>query len=142
MEGKTRSLGLDIGDKRIGVALSDSGGILASPFTIIDGEDEQQALEAIIDIINQHQVGQIVVGLPRLMSGNLGEQAEKVTAFVLKLSGRTQVPLEFRDERLTTVSAKRLMRAASTRRTRKKVRDDAVAATLILQSYLDEAENS
>jgi len=127
-----------MGDKRIGVALSDPGGILASPFTIIDRRDERQDVEAIIDIIDQHQVKQIVVGLPRSMDGSIGEQAEKVEAFVQILSSHTQVPVEFRDERLTTVSAKRLMRAASTKKTRRRARDDAVAAALILQGYLDE----
>ena len=139
----TRSLGLDIGDKRIGVALSDPGNILASPFTIIDRKEDRQALEAIINIIKQHQVKQIVAGLPRSMDGSTGKQAEKVTAFVQKLCSLTEVPLVFRDERLTTVSAKRLMQAASTKKTRKttrgKARDDAIAAALILQSYLDEA---
>lgn len=134
----TRSLGLDIGDRRIGVALSDPGGILASPFTIIECRGERQDIEAIIDIINQHQVGQIVVGLPRSMNGSIGRQAEKVKAFVERLCSHTEVPLEFRDERLTTVSAKRLMQAARTKKTRRKVRDDAVAAALILQGYLDE----
>ncbi len=137
----TRSLGLDIGDRRIGVALSDSGGILASPFTIIDRRDEQQALEAIINIVSQHQVGQIVVGLPRSMDGSIGKQAEKVKAFTQELSNHTEVPVEFRDERLTTVSAKRLMQAARTKKTRRKVRDDAVAAALILQGYLDETRS-
>ena len=123
------------------MALSDSGGILASPFTIIDRRDEGQALEAIINIISQHQVGQIVVGLPRSMDGSIGKQAEKVQAFSQKLRSYTEVPMEFRDERLTTVSAKRLMQAASTKKTRRKARDDAVAAALILQSYLDETQN-
>ncbi|MFC2025044.1 Holliday junction resolvase RuvX [Chloroflexota bacterium] len=137
---KTRSLGLDIGDKRIGVALSDPGGILASPFTIIERKEERQALEAIIEIINQHQVEKIVVGLPRSMDGSLGNQAEKVETFVQTLCSLTEVPIEFRDERLTTVSAKRLMQAAGTRKTKRKARDDAIAATLILQGYLDEAQ--
>ncbi|MFC1943728.1 Holliday junction resolvase RuvX [Chloroflexota bacterium] len=137
----TRSLGLDIGDKRIGVALSDPGGILASPFIIIDRVDEKQALEAIIDIINQHQVGQIVAGLPRSMDGSTGKQAEKVMAFVQELSSHIEVPVEFRDERLTTVSAKRLMQAARTKKTKRKIRDDAIAAALILQSYLDETHS-
>ena len=139
MEGhKTRSLGLDVGDKRIGVALSDSMGILASPFTIIDGSDEGQALEAIVGIINQHQVGQIVVGLPRSMNGSIGKQAEKVKVFVRGLGRHTQVSVEFRDERLTTVSAKRLMREANTKKAKRKARYDAIAAALILQGYLDE----
>ncbi len=124
------------------MALSDPGGILASPFTIIDCRGERQALEAIIDIINQHQVEQIVVGLPRSMDGSIGKQAEKVKAFVQKLCSYTEVPVGFRDERLTTVSAKRLMQAANTKKTKKRARDDAVAAALILQGYLDETQNS
>ena len=124
------------------MALSDSIGILASPFTIIDCRDERQDIEAIVDIVNQHQVKQIIVGLPRLMNGSIGRQAEKVNAFVRGLCSHTEVPVEFRDERLTTVSAKRLMQAASTKKTRRKVRDDAVAAALILQGYLDETRNS
>ena len=135
----TRSLGLDVGDKRIGVALSDPTGILASPLTIIDrGSDERQTLEAIIAVINQYQVKQIIVGLPRFMNGSIGKQAEKVMAFVQRLRSHTKVPVEFRDERLTTVSARRLMQAASTKKTKRKARDDAIAAALILQGYLDE----
>ncbi len=137
----TRSLGLDIGDKWIGVALSDSGGILASPFTIINRTDDAADVEAITDIANQRQVKQIVAGLPLSMNGSLGKQAEKVQAFVHKLSSHTEVPVEFRDERLSTVSAKRLMQAANTKKSKRKVRDDAIAAALILQGYLDEAHS-
>lgn len=123
------------------MALSDPGGILASPFSIIDRKDERQDIESIINIINQHQVKQIVVGLPRSMDGSIGKQAEKVNTFVQRLCSHTEVPVEFRDERLTTVSAKRLMQAASTKKTRRKARDDAVAAALILQGYLDETQD-
>ncbi|MDD5038008.1 MAG: Holliday junction resolvase RuvX [Dehalococcoidales bacterium] len=133
-----RSLGLDIGDRRIGVALSDPTGILASPFTIIERRDDTQDIEAIANIIDQHEVKQIVVGLPLSMDGSVGQQAEKVEAFVEHLVKHIQVPLEFRDERLTTVTARRLMREASTKKSRRKVRDDAAAAALILQGYLDE----
>ena len=131
-------MALDVGDKRIGVALSDPGGILASPFTIIDRRDERLDIEAVVDIINQHQVGQIVVGLPRSMDGSIGRQAEKVKAFTQELSSHTDVPLEFRDERLTTVSARRLMQAAHGKKARKKGQDDAIAAAIILQGYLEE----
>ena len=134
-----RSLGLDIGDKRIGVALSDPEGILASPLTIINCKDERLDIEAITDIISQQQVKQIIVGLPRSMDGSIGKQAEKVKAFIQKLCGHTEVPVQFRDERLTTVSAKRLMQAAKPQKTREKARYDAIAAALILQGYLDEA---
>ncbi len=122
------------------MALSDPGGILASPFTIIDRRDERQALEAITNIVTQKQVKQIIVGLPRSMDGSIGKQAEKVKAFTQELCKHTEVPVEFRDERLTTVSAKRLMQAAHTKKTKRKARYDAIAATLILQGYLDEKQ--
>ena len=133
-----RSLGLDIGDKRIGVALSDPQGILASPLTIIDCSHDRADIEAIIAIVSQNQVGQIIVGLPLSMDGSIGKQAEKVKAFTRELCNHTEVPVEFRDERLSTVSARRLMQTV--RKTRK-TRHDAVAAALILQSYLDEAHS-
>lgn len=117
------------------MALSDPQGILASPLTIIDRKDDLTDVEAIITIIDQNQVGQIIVGLPLSMDGSISPQAEKVKAFTQQLSNYTKVPIEFRDERLSTVSAKRLM---ETVRKSKKARDDAVAAALILQSYLDE----
>ena len=122
------------------MALSDPAGILATPLTVIECQDERRDIQTIIDIINQHQVKQVIVGLPRSMDGTIGEQAEKVRAFAERLSSQTDVPVEFRDERLTTVSARRLMRAASVRRnSRKKTRDDAIAAALILQGYLEES---
>jgi len=133
-----RSLGLDIGDKRIGVALSDLEGILASPFTVIDRKDESRDIEAIIGIINQQQVWRVIVGLPRSLDGSLGRQAEKVKEFTQKLGEQTQVPLEYRDERLTTVLAERLMQATKTKKNKEKVRHDAQAAAIILQDYLDE----
>jgi putative Holliday junction resolvase len=133
-----RSLGLDIGDKRIGVALSDPEGILASPFTIISRRDERLDIEAIMAVINQHQVRRIIVGLPRSMDGSIGRQAEKVEAFVQRLCSQVDVPVEFRDERLTTVSAERLMRTVNAPKTRRKARYDAMAAAIILQAYLDE----
>ena len=120
------------------MALSDTEGILASPFTIIDCRGERQDIEAVTDIIDQHQVKQVVVGLPLSMNGSAGKQAEKVESFVQKLCSHTEVPVEFRDERLTTVSAKRMMQAANTKKTRRKARDDAMAAAIILQGYLDE----
>ena len=130
-------MGLDIGDKRIGVALSDPGGVLASPLTIIERKDAELDIRAITDIVDQHQVGQIVVGFPRSMDGSTGGQAEKTKDFIQRLSSHTDVPIEFRDERLTTVSARRLKRAVGTRKTHHKVRYDAMAAAIILQDYLD-----
>jgi len=132
-----RSLGLDVGDKRIGVALSDPDGILASPLTIINCQNEQTDIAAIVDIIQQNQVGKIIVGLPLSMNGSMSKQAEKVQAFTEELRGCTDIPVEYRDERLSTVSAKRLMQTV--KRVNRETRHDAVAAALVLQGYLDEA---
>ena len=123
------------------MALSDPGGILASPLAIINRRDDRADVEAVIDIVNQQQVKQIIVGLPQSMDGSIGVQAEKVKAFTQKLRAHTEVPVEFRDERLSTVSAKRLMQAVNVRKTKKKVRHDAIAAALILQGYLDEVHS-
>jgi len=123
------------------VALSDPQGILASPITIINCKDDRADIEAIINIVNQNQVGQIIVGLPLSMDGSISKQAEKVKTFTQELCSHTEVPVEFRDERLSTVSAKRLLRTVRKTSKTKKTRHDAVAAALILQSYLDEAHS-
>ncbi|MFC2033177.1 Holliday junction resolvase RuvX [Chloroflexota bacterium] len=130
-----RSLGLDVGDKRIGMALSDPGGILASPMTIIHRTDLKEVLKTIVDIVQKNQVGQIIVGLPLAMDGSISRQAEKVTAFAEDLQNQTSVPVDFRDERLSTVSAKRMMQGI---RKVDRTKHDAIAAAVILQTYLDE----
>jgi len=121
----------------VGVALSDPEGILASPLTIIERENDESAINAIIDIVNNREVGNIIVGLPHSMDGTVGAQAEKVMSFVDTLRKRTEVPIEYRDERLTSVSARRIL-SAGNRKAKKKMRDDAIAAAIILQSYLEE----
>jgi putative Holliday junction resolvase len=126
-----------VGDSRIGVALSDPLGILASPLTIIECTGEEAAdIATIVALIRKNQVVRVIAGLPLSMDGSLSEQAEKIKAFVAVLSCHTDVPVEFRDERLSTVSAKRLVRGV--RKTGRGTRYDAVAAALILQGYLDE----
>jgi len=133
-----RCMGLDLGDRWIGVALSDPGGILASPFSIIERTDDGQAIAAIADIIDKEQVEIIVIGLPLSLDGTLSGQAEKVKEFTDKLSEHIKTPVEFRDERLTTVMAQRLKRASGGKKGRGKTRYDSQAAALILQSYLEE----
>jgi len=132
-----RTLGLDIGDIRIGVAISDPLGILASPLAIINRDNEQAAIEKIAGIVRQHEVGRVIAGLPLNMDGSLGEQAEKTMSFVGALGRHIEVPTEYRDERLTTVSARELIQGV--RKTNRNTRYDAAAAALILQSYLDNA---
>jgi putative Holliday junction resolvase len=129
-------MGLDIGDSRIGIALSDPLGILASPLLIINRADEPSAIKQIVDIIQEKEVGKIIAGMPLNMDGSKGIQAEKTVSFVAELSRYIQVPVEYQDERLSTVSARDLIQEV--RRTNRKTRYDSAAAALILQSYLDE----
>jgi len=134
-----RSLGLDIGDKRTGVALSDPLGILASPLLVIEHSDDEGDIGEILDLVRQYGVERIIAGLPRSMDGSLGPQAEKVRAFTEKLKEKSPVPVEFRDERLTTESAIELMGQAGKKRSYdRKISYDAAAAAVILQSYLNE----
>ena len=118
------------------MALSDPLGIIASPLTIIKRDNNDADIKAVIDIIQKNDVGRIIIGLPISMDGSQGVQAEKVRNFALELSRYTEVPVEFRDERLSTVLAKRIVRGL--RKTSRETRYDAAAAALILQSYLDD----
>jgi putative Holliday junction resolvase len=133
-----RILALDVGDKRTGVALSDPLGILATPFVVLVHQDEASDIEAVLKIVREKSVQKIIVGLPQSLNGSLGAQAAKVQSFTGKLKERSPVALEFRDERLTTVSARRLVREAGTRKSGQKIELDAMAAAVILQAYLDE----
>ncbi|MBI2869733.1 MAG: Holliday junction resolvase RuvX [Chloroflexi bacterium] len=129
-----------MGDRRIGVALSDPEGILATPLTIIERTGSE--IRAIVALVEQHKVGRVVVGLPYSMNGSLGQQAVKVQEFTAELAANIKVPMVFRDERLSTVSARRLLRAGrkTSRKAPWKTRDDAAAAALILQDFLDEGK--
>ena len=121
------------------MALSDPLGILANPLAIIECKGEAADIETVNGIINQNQVERVIVGLPRSMDGSLGKQAEKVKAFTRRLREHIEVPLEFRDERLSTVAARRLMQTTGGKKSRRKTKyDDAIAAAIILQGYLDE----
>ena len=146
-----RSLGLDIGDKRTGVAISDPQGIIAIPLTTIVDKDEDNTIDEILRLTEQYEVERIVVGLPRCLNGDLGEQANKVTAFTERLrnviatlnevkgkqSHLTRVDIQMWDERFSTVAAERLMIEAGTKRNKRKQHRDAMAAALILQGFLD-----
>jgi len=132
-----RILGLDVGDVLIGVAVSDPSGTIAQGLISITRADLKEDVEAVRRLINQYEVGEIVVGLPKMMDGEIGIQAQKVLSFVESLQAEVEIPVVLWDERLTTVAANKLLiEADMSRRKRKKV-VDKVAATLILQGYLD-----
>jgi putative Holliday junction resolvase len=131
-----RSLGLDVGDKRTGVAISDPQGILASPLTVLASKDEDAVIDEVLKLVEQYEAGCIVVGLPYSLDGNLSLQANKVTAFADKLSQRG-LNIQLWDERLSTIAANRLMTEAGTKRDKRKQQRDALAAAFILQGFLD-----
>lgn len=133
----SRILALDVGDARIGVAISDPLNIIATPLTIINRQEINTDIKAIINIVKKNSAERIIVGLPFSMDGSLGSQAEKVRVFVDALSQQTDIPIEYRDERLSTVVAKRTLQ--QTRKTNRDTRYDAAAAALILQGYLEES---
>ena len=134
-----RVLGLDIGDRRIGVAISDETGAVAQGRGVFLRRGEDQDLSYFADLCRRERVGVIVVGLPLNMDGSEGKQAAKVRAFAAALAERTGLPVEFLDERLTTAEADRVLKEAGLReRKRRKVRDE-LAAVLILQAWLDRA---
>ena len=132
-----RVLGLDVGDRRIGVALSDETGLLASPLPTLERVGPRKDLKAIAALVRDRGAGEIVVGLPYNMDGSVGPQAEKVRAFAEALAPVARVPVRYWDERLTTVEAEQILIERDVSRQRRKGLVDQVAAVLILQSYLD-----
>jgi len=134
-----RVLGLDIGDRRIGVAISDETGAVAQGRGVFLRRGEHQDLSYFADLCRRERVGVIVVGLPLNMDGSEGKQAAKVRAFAAALAERTGLPVEFLDERLTTVEADRVLSQAGLSERRKRKLRDELAAVLILQAWLDRA---
>jgi putative Holliday junction resolvase len=132
-----RTLGLDIGDKRIGVAISDQEEILASPLAIITRENDEKTMADIIKLVDQHKAERIVIGLPYSLDGSIGIQADKVMDFAERLSKHTRASMEIWDERLSTVAVERLLREAGSKKAKKRARRDDAAAAFILQGYLD-----
>ena len=134
-----RILALDVGDRRIGVALSDPLGMLASPLTTIDRAtpDTDTAIDAILALADQHEAAEILVGIPYLMSGRIGAQARITLDFAQALATRTHIPVTQADERLSSVQADRMLTQSGASNTRDKGRTDSAAAAVILQAYLD-----
>ena len=132
-----RYLGLDVGDRRIGVALSDETGTLATGLPTLGRVGPRKDVRALAELIRRNEVGEVVVGLPRRLDGGLGPQAQKVLAFMEDLRPAAKVPVVPWDERFTSVVAEQALVEADVSRRDRKTLVDKVAAILILQSYLD-----
>lgn len=132
-----RILGLDYGDRTIGVALSDELGWTAQGIEVIRRKSEETDLERLRQLSVQFQVEEIVVGLPKNMNGTLGPRSEASMAFARILENELGLPVQLWDERLTTVSATRTLIEADVSRKKRKQVVDKIAAQLILQNYLD-----
>lgn len=135
--GEVRILALDVGRKRIGVAVSDPLGFTAQGLMVLERRDWDQDIDRLLKIARPYQVQEVLVGLPRHLNGRLGEQAEEIMALAQALGEALQAKVVTWDERLSTVEAERLLIEADMSRRRRRRVVDQVAATLILQAYLD-----
>ena len=129
-------MALDVGNKRIGVALSDELQILAQPLYTIHRKGIERAIEEIVKIINDNNVEEVIVGLPKNMDGTTGFQGEKTIKFAEVLRQSTDRPLIMWDERMTTISARRIMIENDVKQKDKKNLVDTIAAVVILETYL------
>lgn len=133
-----RVMALDVGDVRIGVAVSDLMGIIANPLeTYTRKGDVAKDAIYIANLAKQHEVDLFVCGLPLGLNGKENEQTQKTRAFIEELQKHTEIPVRFMDERFTTLSAERVLIEGNVRRENRKKVIDKVAATIILQNYLD-----
>jgi putative Holliday junction resolvase len=137
-----RVMALDVGHKRIGVALSDPGQVLASSLQVVERKGQQRDLTTVVQLAREHEVGKIIVGYPRSLDGTVGQQAKVVERYVAVLEKKLgdlslDVPVVLWDERFSTVVADKLMVEAGRKGRDRRKRIDAVAAAVILQDYLD-----
>ena len=133
--GSGRLMGVDAGERRVGVAVTDDFRMIASPVaTVMRGKDELQQLR---ELVERYGVTGIVAGLPKGMSGREGQQADDVRSYAGSLAESLGLPLRFWDERLTTAMAERSLIEAGRSRSQRRDVVDAVAAALMLQSYID-----
>jgi putative Holliday junction resolvase len=135
-------LGLDIGDARTGVAISDELGIAAHPLCTIQRKSRKALLAELQELIAVHKVERIVIGLPLQLDGETGVQARKVKRFAEKLEQHANLPIIFWDESFTTFEATQILQGTKKRRKKRKQVIDQVAAVLILEGYLEELRNA
>ncbi len=132
-----RVLGLDVGSKTIGVAISDEFGWTAQALEVIQRKGMSRDIERIKQLIKEYQVGDIIIGLPKNMNGKEGEQAKKVQGFLEGLQTKVNLPIRTWDERLSTAMAEKTLLEGDLSRAKRKKIIDKVAAQVILQGYLD-----
>lgn len=137
MNSNMRIMGLDMGTKNIGVALSDESGTIAQGKEVIRRTSDAAAIARISQILEEFNIKEIVLGLPINMDGTAGERAEDSVKFAEELEQRTGLSVKLWDERLSTKEVEDVMVRASVRRSRRKKLVDKLAAQIILQSYLD-----
>lgn len=137
-----RLLGLDIGEARVGVAVSDPAGTIASPLVVLDARQLARDIRPLRTLVEDYEVGGLVVGLPLSMNGSEGRQSASVRAVGDRLSRELALPVTYADERLSSATASRAMGSGGVKAKQQRGRLDMVAAAIILQAYLDGQRNT
>lgn len=135
-------IAVDFGDSRTGLAICDKTEMLASPLCVISEKDFEECIKKTAEKIAENKADIAVVGYPKNMNNTVGERAQKCTLFAEKLKEQTGIPVELWDERCTTVSAHNYLNTTNTRGKKRKAVVDAVAATIILESYMGWRKNN
>ncbi len=136
-----RIMGLDVGEKRIGIALSDPMGWTAQAHSVLQRKNLKQDFAHLKKLCQENEVGKIIVGFPRNMNGTIGPKALEIEEFARAMNECIRLPLEFWDERLSSVSAEKTLLEADLSRRKRKMLIDKLAAANILQTYLDSKRN-
>ncbi len=134
----SRVLGIDHGDKKIGLAVSDKSRIIATPIDYIFNDDN--LIENLKKLINEYEIAEFVIGLPLMLSGEESIQTEKVRDFKDFIENELQIEMNFLDERLTTSYAEKLLISGNMKRKKRKEKIDSLSAQIILQNYLDKTQ--
>lgn len=132
-----RIMAIDYGDARTGIAFCDKNQILASPYTVIKESYQPKLVKAILDIVEKEKPEKIVIGLPRNMDGSYGYRCDECKVLGAELEKAVDIPVDYQDERLTTVMAHNVLSQNNVRGAKRKNSVDAVSAVMILQSYID-----
>lgn len=131
-----RYLGIDLGTKKVGIAISDLTGMIASPLKVIMYE-EGNIISEIDELITEYAVNKIILGLPKNMNNSIGESAERTLVFKKKLERELNIEVILQDERRTTIEAEHYMLEGNVSRKKRKMKIDGLAAAIILQTFLD-----